>query len=83
MVAQAVVDANKLFTSVYVGLLGSVNDQCVLRKSGLWQQVVQGGLMNVDSGYQDGIPPYLLGDKGYPLLNWIIVPFKSDGQLVA
>jgi hypothetical protein len=36
--------------------------------------------MNVDSGYQDGIPPYLLGDKGYPLLNWIIVPFKSDGQ---
>jgi hypothetical protein len=35
--------------------------------------------MNVDSGYQDGIPPYLLGDKGYPLLNWIIVPFKSDG----
>jgi hypothetical protein len=24
--------------------------------------------------------PYLLGDKGYHLLNWIIVPFKDDGQ---
>ena len=80
MVAQAVVDVNKLFTSVYVGLPGSVNDQRVLRRSGLWQQVLQRGLMNADSGYQDGIPPYLLGDKGYPLLNWIIVPFKSNGQ---
>jgi hypothetical protein len=80
MVAQAVVDVNKLFTSVYIGLPGSMNDQRVLRRSGLWHQVVQRGLMNADSGFQDGIPPYLLGDKGYPLLNWIIVPFKSDGQ---
>jgi hypothetical protein len=80
MVSHAVVDANKLFTSVYVGLPRSVNDQRVLRRSGQWQRVVQRGLMNVDSGYQDGIPPYLLEDKGYPLMNWIIVPFKSDGQ---
>jgi hypothetical protein len=40
MVAQAVVDANKLFTSIYVGLPGLVNDQHVLHRSALWQQVV-------------------------------------------
>jgi hypothetical protein len=69
VVAQAVVDTRKLFTSIQVGLPGSVNDQRVLRRLGLWQQVVHRGLMSVESGYQDGIPPYLLGDKGYPLLS--------------
>jgi hypothetical protein len=80
MVAQAMVDAKKLFTSISMGLPGSVNDQRVLRRSGLWQEVVHRGLMSVESGYQDGIPPYLLGDKGYPLFSWIMVLFKDDGQ---
>jgi hypothetical protein len=80
MVVQAVVDVKKLFTSIYVGLPGSVNDQRVLRRSGVWQEVVHRGLMSAESGYQEGITPYLLGDKGYPLLSWIMVPFKDDGQ---
>jgi hypothetical protein len=80
MVAQAVVDSKKLFTNVYVGLPRSVNDQRVLSCSGLWQEVIHRGLMNVDAGYQEGIPPYLLGNKGYPLLSWLIVPIKDDGQ---
>ena len=28
-------------------------------------------LMHTNTGCQDGIPPYFLVDKGYPLLNWI------------
>jgi hypothetical protein len=36
--------------------------------------------MSLHSGYQDGVPPYLLGDKGYPLLSWIMVSFKFDSQ---
>ena len=51
MVAQAVVDSKKLFTNVYVGLPGSVNDQQVLQRSGLWQEVLRGGLMATDGGY--------------------------------
>jgi hypothetical protein len=47
MVAQAVVNIKKLFTSIYVGLPGSVNDQRVLRRSGLWQEVVHQGLMAI------------------------------------
>jgi hypothetical protein len=69
MVAQVVVDSKKLFRSVFVGLLGSINDQRVLRRSGLWNQVVHHYLLHIDSGYQEGIPPYLLADKGYPLLS--------------
>jgi hypothetical protein len=63
-----------------VGLPGSINDQRVLRRSGLWQHVVHRILLHVDSGYQEGIPPYLLADKGYPLLSWMMMPFKDDGR---
>jgi hypothetical protein len=80
MVAQAVVDSKKQFTNVFVGLPGSVNSQRVLRRSRLWQQVVQHRLMHVESGDQDGIPPYLLANKGYPLLSWILKSFKDDGH---
>jgi hypothetical protein len=80
MVTHVVVDLKKMFTSIYVGLPGSVNDQRILRRSGLWHEVMDRGLLSADSGYQDEIPPYVLGDKGYPLLNWIMVPFKDDGQ---
>jgi hypothetical protein len=51
LVAQAVVDLKKLFTNMYVGLPGSINDQRVLRCSGLWQQVVRNGLMSTEGGY--------------------------------
>jgi hypothetical protein len=69
IVAQAVVNVKKLFTSVHVGLPGLVNDQCMLRRSGLWQEVVHRKFMNSDSGYKDRIPLCHFGDKGNPLLN--------------
>jgi hypothetical protein len=72
MVAQVVVDLKKLFTNVYVGLPGFVNDQRVLCCSWLWQQVGHSGLMSTDSGYQEEVTSDLLGDKGYPLLSWIM-----------
>jgi hypothetical protein len=30
---------------------------------------------------QDGIPPYLLGDKGYPLLSWLMTLHKENGEV--
>lgn len=81
IVTQAVVDYRKCFTDIFVGLPGSVNDMRVLRKSGLYRAVQEKGLMDMlPSNNQDGIPPYLLGDKGYPLLSWILTPVKDDGH---
>jgi hypothetical protein len=37
------------------------------------------GLFDVSKGV-DGTPPYLLGVKGYLLINWIMTPFKKEGQ---
>jgi hypothetical protein len=36
--------------------------------------------MSTTLGSQDGFPPYLMADKGYPLLSWMMTPFKEDGQ---
>jgi hypothetical protein len=80
VVCQAVVDCKKLFTSLFIGLPGSVNDSRVLRRSGLWQHVHQRRLMHIENGCQDAIPPYLLGDKGYPLTSWLLTPFKEEGE---
>ncbi len=37
------------------------------------------GLFDVSKGV-DCTLPYLLGDKGYSLINWIMTPFKKEGQ---
>jgi hypothetical protein len=36
-------------------------------------------LFDVSKGV-DGTPPYLLNDKGYSLINWIMTPLKKERQ---
>jgi hypothetical protein len=51
----------------------------VLRKSGLYRFAQHHGLMDMTPTTSlEGIPPYLLGDKGYVLLSWILTPHKDD-----
>jgi hypothetical protein len=80
IVCQAVVDCKKLFTNLFIGLPGSINDTRVLHRSALWQYVHHKRLMHTENGCQDAIPPYLLTDKGYPLTSWLLTPFKEDGE---
>jgi hypothetical protein len=35
---------------------------------------------NVNRSSLDGVHPYFWGDKGYPLINWVMTPFKEEGQ---
>ncbi len=37
------------------------------------------GLFDVHKGIK-GIPPCLLSDKGCPLINYMMTPFKDDGH---
>jgi hypothetical protein len=37
-------------------------------------------LFELGRGSQNEFFPYLLGDKEYPLISWIITPYKNDGQ---
>jgi hypothetical protein len=80
VVAQAIVDCKKTIIDVFVSFLGSVNDLKVLHKYGLYRNAQYHGLFaSNNSTFQHGFPPYFLSDKGYPLITWIMIPFKEEG----
>jgi uncharacterized protein YebE (UPF0316 family) len=56
-----------------------VCDSRILYRFKLYRRVQNQGLFDVSKSV-DGIPPYLLSDKGYSLINWITTPFKKEGQ---
>jgi len=74
--AQAVVNREKKFLDVAVGMSGSTNDVRVLRRSALYTLATTQNLF--DHVHADeGFTPYLLGDKGYPLLPWLLTPYRD------
>jgi hypothetical protein len=72
------VDAQKRFTDIFVGLPRSVNDSHILKKSGLYRRIVNSRLLSENLHHTCDIPPYILGDKSYPLLPWLLTLFKDD-----
>jgi hypothetical protein len=64
VVVQVVVDFRKMFTNMFMGLLGIVNDARVLCRSALYINAQYHGLFESHTSSQQ-FPPYLLGDKGY------------------
>jgi hypothetical protein len=73
---QAVVDSKKRFLDLYLGMLGSTNDARVFRRSTLYRLGMSGELWDAKH-IVDGFTPYLLGDSGYPLLPWLMVPHRN------
>ena len=78
---QGVVDSKCYFTSVNTGPPGSLHDSAHFKSSELYRKVEEG----VMGGFHDDpmtwpsclpFPPYLVADRGYPLLSWCITPFK-------
>jgi hypothetical protein len=81
LVAQAVVNSQKRFMDVYVGLLGSVNDCHALKKSKLYQHAIHEVSFTWLLGHMMESPPYLLGVEGHPLLSWLMTLHKEDGEV--
>ncbi len=64
IVTQVVVDYNKMFMDVFVGLFGSMNDSRVLQRSSLYKHVQYKILLDVGKGINNGpFLPYLIGAK--------------------
>ena len=78
---QGVVDTKCYFTSVNTGPPGSLHDRAHFKSSELYRKVEEG----VMGGFHDDpltwpaalpFPPYIVADRGYPLLSWCLTPFK-------
>ena len=76
MACQAVVDRDRKFIDISVGMPGSTNDARQLRRSMLYQKATTTNLFNPANAIE-GFVPYLVGDKGYPILPWLITPYRE------
>ncbi|CAA2974580.1 Hypothetical predicted protein [Olea europaea subsp. europaea] len=65
---QGVVDPRGVFTDVCIGWPGSMSDDQVLEKSALNQRANSGLLKDV----------WIVGSSGYPLLDWVLVPYSQQ-----
>lgn len=65
---QGVVDPKGVFTDVCIGWPGSMPDDQVLEKSALYQRANRGLLKDV----------WIVGNSGYPLLDWVLVPYTRQ-----
>jgi hypothetical protein len=76
MQCQAVVDKSKKFIDLSVGMPSSTNDSRQLRRSMLYVKATTTTLFSPADAHE-GFVPYLVGDKGYPLLPWLITPYRE------
>ncbi|XP_010028439.1 protein ALP1-like [Eucalyptus grandis] len=77
--AQIVVDSTSRILSVIAGFRGDKGRSRVLRLSSLFKDIEEERLLNSPPVDVKGVNanPYLVGDEGYPLLPWLIVPFAN------
>ncbi|KAE8751624.1 hypothetical protein FOCC_FOCC001472 [Frankliniella occidentalis] len=73
---QAVVDSSLLIRDLHVGEVGSMHDARVFRRSPLSQDLLQ---------RRNRILPdeHLVGDGGYVLTDYMMIPFVNNGHLTA
>jgi hypothetical protein len=73
---QAIVDRYKRFLDVAVGMPSSTHDSRMLRLTALYGQAEGGTVFDADTSV-DIFSPYLLGDSGYPLKPWLMIPYRD------
>jgi hypothetical protein len=75
--AQIVVDSTCRILSIAAGFFGHKTDSTILKSSSLFNDIEEGNLLN-DPSVNNGVNQYLIGDSGYPLLPWLMVPFADN-----
>ncbi|XP_058730718.1 protein ANTAGONIST OF LIKE HETEROCHROMATIN PROTEIN 1-like [Vicia villosa] len=74
--AQIVVDSTCRILSIAAGFFGHKTDYVILKASSLFNDIDDRMLLN-DSPV-NGVNQYFIGDSGYPLLPWLMVPFGEN-----
>jgi hypothetical protein len=84
VIAQLVVDPESRIVNIAAGFSGGTADSDALRLSALYDDVQSRKLLHGSSlplGDGSEIPRYLVGDGGFPLLPWLMVPYHDDAPL--
>ncbi len=71
LVCQVVVHDKKQFIDLFVRLPRNVNDSRVFKRSTFYNKVQYHGQFKLEKGCHDDILRDLLGDKKYPLLDYV------------
>ncbi|KAM1125995.1 hypothetical protein ACFX11_041421 [Malus domestica] len=82
MILQAIVDPDMRFRNIITGWPGSMSDDIVLRSSGFFKMSEEGDCLNgeklvLSEGTE--VREYIVGDSGFPLLPWLLTPYKGRG----
>ncbi|KAK9284071.1 hypothetical protein L1049_012331 [Liquidambar formosana] len=85
MILQAIVDPDMRFRDVVIGWPGSLSDSLVLKSSGFFKLSEEGKRLNGKKiGLSKGgteLREYIVGDMGFPLLPWLLTPYRRKGLL--
>lgn len=76
---QAVVDGQGRFLNVFAGWPGSCHDNRIFRSSCLYEAIKKGDVLHSPVAMIEGkkVMPWLVGDAGYTLEPWMIVPYPG------
>ncbi|KAJ0701696.1 putative harbinger transposase-derived nuclease domain-containing protein [Helianthus annuus] len=84
VMVQALVDSEGRFLDVSAGWPSTMKPELVLRQSELFSAVEESRELLTGPSYElnDGssIPQYILGESCFPLLSWLITPFRKSGS---
>ncbi|KAJ9684182.1 hypothetical protein PVL29_016596 [Vitis rotundifolia] len=82
MILQAIVDPEMRFRDVITGWPGSLSESCVLQNSGFFKLSEEGKRLNgkmIELSEGTYLREYIVGDAGFPLLPWLLTPYKGKG----
>ncbi|KAF1878091.1 hypothetical protein Lal_00022749 [Lupinus albus] len=80
MVLQAIVDPNMRFRDIVTGWPGKMKDWLVFESSNFHKLCDRGERLNgkaLQPSAGSEIREYIIGDSGYPLLPYLIVPYEG------
>jgi hypothetical protein len=76
MQLQAIVDQRKWLFDIFVGMPRSMTNARMLHLSPTYHKATLGNVFHEQNSHE-WIKPYMIGDKGYLLLPWLMVLQKQ------